>query len=900
MRQIGLLKIFTAGELVFGIKHRTLIPALVTSFLCCLSTGMAFAGPFDLPPLAGDDQKLAFLLEVKRQIPELFSDAAQYDIDLFTLLDNEQELIHKLKQYPEYQKLFAQKRYIDLTITPPKEGISVGAVEIKAEAIQAWKDHLGEQIKKLTSQGLAGVRRSDGSYDDSGTDGLQNPPQSPQELTARIQELQKSIHFSEDPNQIIQKIGKIPPLGRSKGEKAAFQAQVRVLRPKNNILFECQREKILLAKYECLQRHHAELVGLPHLPSIEELYFLIQTLKKQELFYAMLELYSVMNRTPEMSIPPSWVAFAEQVKNLGAEDLIHLDDREEALKPILTQAIGGAVSSRSSDLTLRTVEAVHKTIRSFASQTTTQQVKVTDPVKITEVLPEVAIFRGCTGGDCASQYSFPYPNDPHERVFFIQEMKTATAASEETSFKKLKGYVGATEVKLANGDSALYVITINGNKVNAGNAELILRGLEKEKDKLGVKHILIPSSANLATLINYPGVRGVYNSYAKKGKSEAIIYQDLPIRQAIETFTPESGYNQGTYDHHSKNQTGILFKPDRQSDRLVTTLVPHDLKGLQPQDLEHASTQELLEFILDLHHSNRNVLKNRILQIDSVKNKIEPKPFGLWLGLLDGCAEIGGKPNTVQIFKASLRSKIRDLGISESFVDEHPKFMYPGIIKCTDAYSKANIEETALEMVQDLRSNNYNAKGINLSSLPLEQKRELDATTAFQKIYHKLRLDLKNSNSEVRLVAASALSVIQPTDVKIHLALADVLKDQVLNARLIAAYTLGKTKPSDVKIHLALVEALKDKEGPVRLAVASALQSIKPTNVKVYLALAEVLKDPNANVRRTAGQTLRVITGFSSRNKQAQISHCLEGAAGIPFSDEKIRELQEILENRVE
>src|SRR3954464_7200391 len=86
----------------------------------------SFANPLDLPPLQSDSQKLAFLLEVKRQIPALFSDAAKYDIDLFTLLQNEHDLVEKLKQYPKYQELFSQKPYFDLTVTPPKEGILVG------------------------------------------------------------------------------------------------------------------------------------------------------------------------------------------------------------------------------------------------------------------------------------------------------------------------------------------------------------------------------------------------------------------------------------------------------------------------------------------------------------------------------------------------------------------------------------------------------------------------------------------------------------------------------------------------------------------------------------------------------------------------------------------------------
>jgi hypothetical protein len=863
------------------------IPTLGILFFILHLSASAVAGPFDLPPLERDDQKLAFLLEVKKQVPALFSDAAQYDIDLFKLLDNEQELVELLKKYPAYKTLFEQKRYVDLIVTPPQGGILVGAVEIKPEAVQLWKDRLLAQIQKLKG----------------------HPAQAPIDLKAKIVELQRAVHFSTDPNQLIPKIGRVEQMGKSREEKDAFYAKVAAFKDRNDVLLGCKQRKTLLAKYECIQESHAKLGGLPHLPSAMELTALIEVLKAEEKLHPMLELFAVMNRFPEAQIPSTWEALAEKVNHLNAQDLIHLDDRDDALKPILKQVMAMPLSGASASApsapahesiaTLRAVEAVHKIIRSFAAQTSAQQTKVTGSVKITEVQPEIGIFRGCAGGDCASQYSFPYPNDPHERVFFIEEAAEVESHSSGAPTKKLRGYVSATEVKLANGEKALYVITISGNKVSPGSADLILRGLEKEKAKLGVKHIILPTSENVASLINYPGIRGVYDSYTKRGKPEAISYQDLHIRQAIEEFKPETDYNSGTYDNHTRNQMGIVFKPDHQSDHLVTQVVQQKLKVISPPAVAQESPQELLEFILDLHHSQRDELKDKVLQIESVKKLFDPKLFDSLITLLETCAETKSISPTVQHFKESLQSLLKAFGVSEDFINMHPKYLYPGILECSDAYSKDHINETAEGIARDFKQNNYEqTTSVNLLALTPERRRMLDATPAMQKIYNKLLLHLKSPDIHIRTVAAQTLGQLSPSDVKINLALADALQDVAPGVKIAAAYALDQIQPTEEKVNLALIRAVTSAESDIdlRLTAIQALRRIKPRDVKTYQALAGGLKDPNRLVRIATAEALNAIARSISTKHQREVVRCLQGADTTPFNEEKIQELQKIME----
>ena len=111
-----------------------------------------FAAPEDaiqMPNLSTDEQKLAYLLAIKKQIPKLFSDAAQYDIDLYKMLGEESELLTTLKTNPDYVRLFKDKKYHELTVTPPKGGLLVTEKKIKPEAVQAWKDELSGTLDTL-------------------------------------------------------------------------------------------------------------------------------------------------------------------------------------------------------------------------------------------------------------------------------------------------------------------------------------------------------------------------------------------------------------------------------------------------------------------------------------------------------------------------------------------------------------------------------------------------------------------------------------------------------------------------------------------------------------------------------------------------------------------------------
>ena len=75
-------------------------------------------------------------------------------------------------------------------------------------------------------------------------------------------------------------------------DKKAFQAKLDEIKTQMGVRNQCMQEKTQLLKYECLHRRHAELAGLPHLPSLSELDHLISGLKAEEKLHAMLGVFA--------------------------------------------------------------------------------------------------------------------------------------------------------------------------------------------------------------------------------------------------------------------------------------------------------------------------------------------------------------------------------------------------------------------------------------------------------------------------------------------------------------------------------------------------------------------------------------------------------------------------------
>jgi hypothetical protein len=80
------------------------------------------AGPVlpsaSLPPTSSNPEKLKYLSAVKEHIPNLFDNVSQFDTDLFTLLDQQRDLLEKLEKNSKYLKNAQRHPRIEIRLEP--------------------------------------------------------------------------------------------------------------------------------------------------------------------------------------------------------------------------------------------------------------------------------------------------------------------------------------------------------------------------------------------------------------------------------------------------------------------------------------------------------------------------------------------------------------------------------------------------------------------------------------------------------------------------------------------------------------------------------------------------------------------------------------------------------------
>lgn len=776
-----------------------------------------------LPPLTDDAEKLALLLKIKEKIPNLLNDAAQYDIDFFDLLEDEKKLLNHLKSNPKYLELFQNKKYHEIQITPPQEGLEVGEVSIEPQAIQEWKEQLKKKLNQFKEQ--------------KGTAHESTHPIDllSQEITLKVQNITEAQASTIHGNRLLKELGTIKANQKILNEATA----------KNKAKTLSQRLTTYLGAYD-------DLPEKPPHPFKENLRQALEFEQRLEQnrndLRDLIELHSALNRRGQNGNPShhTWQEAEVSLDELNTDDLRSFNDKENYLRPMINHLI----PSSSPELLEDMLKGIHKNISTFAKREMSVEKKAINPITISQQHPIVGIFRGCTGGDCSSQYSFPYPNDPNEKVFFILDNE-----------KKVKGYVSATQV-MSNGKPSLYVITVSGNRVTSADTELILRGLEKEKATLGVEQILLPAPNMLRRLINFPAPRSVYDRYTDHQPRVSIQYNHPEIRNEIQDYESARDYNEGEYDHMDLNKEAVVlsFKSHLGIDKITTQTQELPTDSLQAPPLDSISMSEVFEFLIDLKRSGRRELEKKVLNINSVRQSLNPEKYHQLTHLI---SEGQFKPSiTVQQFKALLTHRLNALDSSLShYLDKNPNVIYPGILSCSDAFSTKNIDETAKYMIKQLKKTNGRSYTNESKWSPIIESHlpELNHTKRFEQLREQMLTQLQDHDALLRVTALNYLGTLKPSEPNIHLKISHSLQDSDPKVRQSALNALKVINPSHPKIHLKIADSLEDPDSFVRSAALSALQAIKPSDTDIHLKISHSLQDSDSFVTSTALSTLKAI-----------------------------------------
>ncbi|MEI7441723.1 MAG: hypothetical protein WCK43_08875, partial [bacterium] len=530
-----------------------------------------------IPSLDTEADKLRFLFAIQKQVPKLFSDSVRYDIDLFKLLEADKELLTKLLSNPEYIKEFSKRQSLsDIDVSPPNTTVNIETIN-QSKVLESWKKSLSNLVDQELSTAAANASPNEaleklistakqrGSLPDSpdtalgALRALLAKDSSPEAM--ELKELFKTEEFKkasfEQKIQLIQKNSQKIASKPLTGFKPAAAGFVETSSPKT---------------YGDLIDAMSNIVDLDKRP-LSETIQLVTVLKK-----------SKTNVTDKEKVK-------SEIDKLTWDDYQYVHDKKDVLIP---QALEMGLEERAAE-TLGTI-TLKKQKQLLKENTQAENVPL-KPLRISEVPPHVGIFRGCASGDCSSQFSFPYPNDPHERVFFIYP--------EDSS--KPKGIISSTIVN-SDGKKSLYVITLQGS-LNAADAITALHGLEKIKAQLGVDQIIIPTDPG-SGLINNGVIAKAVSDAAKRGKEVPIQYQDPEIRSTIENVKT---YNSGKYDHMSKNTSGKTFIAQKEVlDALKVEYTPQKPAAIELPSLNKFNT---LLFALDMHESNRTELVEKTLRL---------------------------------------------------------------------------------------------------------------------------------------------------------------------------------------------------------------------------------------------------------------------------------------------
>lgn len=176
------------------------------------------------------------------------------------------------------------------------------------------------------------------------------------------------------------------------------------------------------------------------------------------------------------------------------------------------------------------------------------KVEVNDVFKgklsVVEVPPEIGLFRGTVGNDCATAVSSGYAASPMERVFFIYN-----------EAGKVLGYMNVTHV-VFQGAPAIYVNTIDGSKLTTPETDAVLRAVYANRETFGAREMVLPVREKLSGNINFTAVREAFITSIRDGQAGALTYVDAPLRKWI-----DEAHGSAPYDRADTNRVGIRYEP---------------------------------------------------------------------------------------------------------------------------------------------------------------------------------------------------------------------------------------------------------------------------------------------------------------------------------------------------
>ncbi len=610
---------------------------------------------FRIPPLKTDAERLSYLLYIRSQVPALFEDAANYDIDLMELISSQEKLqnaLYKIERYQELIKNGGPLKTISIQVTDPAARVKVRE-PLPETILQEWRNELKETYKVVIANKKPGTQTSSTA--------------TLEDVDVYLQGLRSRIQNWKNPSALLAGLQS----AQLKPEQRQEIKAIKGIEDKLQYLREHVNPDEILSN-----SFRGEAFGLGKDATVGDAFNLLEEgIRNQPAYEETIAAYD--RALAFAAVVQRQGAFQEyMLHHLTEADLNFMMDKKDTLTPLLKKFHESAPPKQLEEI-------VDRAYRRFAyySNQAVQKESALQSAKLVQVPAPIADFRGCTGGDCSSQYSFPYPNDPHEPVFFVNNADG-----------KLVGYVSTTAVLDEEGKLSLYVNTISGNSISGNETISILNGLSKRMKELGVEQIVLPNASNLHSLINSPSIRKAFELMSQGGREVKISYQDSEIRKTIEEFA--SPYNSGHYDHMENNQTAIVMKARPEISEALEVQVESKVL-FDPFVYQKPTDQEIFEFALDLQHSERSIQMSRVLAIGSHT----PEDLKSFTNLMQN-----EKGMNVEKFEKSLADWLTAHKMDPSLLNKKGYLSYVGRLRAPDALSAENFKTTSKLVLEEFKA----------------------------------------------------------------------------------------------------------------------------------------------------------------------------------------------------
>lgn len=710
-----------------------------------------------MPKFDSMENIIYFLHGIQLKYPHAFEGDNDFGIDLVKILVEQKLLNLKLLKIPGYKEAFIDRPYFSLSLEALKT-ITTTSERISPTAFQAWKGKLfqglgrlqksadkstetllKEEIERYRDFQILKVALDEknmhlkeivgqiwgGDFPSKLADTLKNRKfrnkniaRQKEELNQKIGDILKQNTLPNEHRDWLLALQQYPQIEDIKSRVLGLQFDAST---EHFFRQGLQQSRVSTVELEKIADKINEVLRTENLSEHRKAFFLDRVLKTEEAKKICTELNVLNRRIDEektrldgfsLENLETWAQLYAVLDKLDPHFAVaaHEDSARNILNTLTDVDLAffadmDALSALSWFEELKPV--AYKRFSHYAHQLRTYTTNLDAGYRLflDEVPPIIGIFRGLIGGDCSTKYSFPFPNDPDERVFVIRTEKDAAPV----------GVLSATMVNIQINQETkkgLYLITIAGKALKPKDVELVFRGLHSIKDTLGVDEIVIPEKKNLAELLNYHAIRGVYQQYSKAGHKLAnISYFDREgIRTVIETF--ESKNNTGKYDKMAENTRGTVLGFSAYPDGLPA--VTASIIQSQPEKIESEAMDdpELIMFAIKQHLQEHNDVT------EAVVNFFKKQPEKLeTLKALFAAAENyskrftksyrylekiqAGQPMDVLSQQKTVQGLLHNLAIPTLDPKMLSSLLYLGRLKAPDAFSKEHILETTTLITQD-------------------------------------------------------------------------------------------------------------------------------------------------------------------------------------------------------